>query len=78
MIVGMHGKGKTTLLDHLRADGNFQDSLFSNLRKIPTENTSDSVDVKIGKWSYCKYRNNPTDQYPEIQFYTWDCAGEVY
>ncbi|XP_065917144.1 leucine-rich repeat serine/threonine-protein kinase 1-like isoform X2 [Dysidea avara] len=76
MIVGMHGKGKTTLLDHLRADGNFQDSLFSNLRKIPTENTSDSVDVKIGKWSYCKYRNNPTDQYPEIQFYTWDCAGE--
>jgi len=73
--MGMHNKGKTTLLKHLRAVGRYQDSFFSNLRAIPQGNAS--IGVKIGTWSYYKDRNGSADQYHEILFYTWDYAGEV-
>ena len=76
MIMGMHNKGKTTLLKHLRAVGRYQDSFFSNLRAIPQGNAS--IGVKIGTWSYYKDRSGSADQYREILFYTWDYAGEVY
>jgi len=89
MIVGMHGKGKTTLLERLRTEGGFEESLFPGVGSVPnpmldeppgntTANTNKTVGIKIGMWCYCKCRNNPTDQHPEIQFYTWDYAGEVY
>ena len=74
--MGMHNKGKTTLLKHLRAVGRYQDSFFSNLRAIPQGNAS--IGVKIGTWSYYKDRSGSADQYREILFYTWDYAGEVY
>ena len=81
MIVGMHGKGKSTLLEHLRTEGGFEESLFPDVGSVPyptlDKPPSKTVGIKIGMWRYCKYRNNPTDQHPEIQFYTWDYAGEV-
>ena len=81
MIVGMHGKGKTTLLEHLKAEGKFQDSFYASMGKIPSpppDNTSNTVGIKIGIWSYCRYKRNPNNgQYPEIEFYAWDYAGEV-
>jgi len=80
MIVGMHGKGKTTLLQRLKTEGRFLDSCYSSSSRIPSpppDNTGNTVGIRIGTWSYCKYRRNPTDQYPEIEFYTWDYAGEV-
>ena len=89
MIVGLRGKGKTTLLKHLRTEGRFEESLFPDVGRVPsptlddtssdtTANTNRTVGIKIGMWHYCKYRNNPTHEHPEIQFYTWDYAGEVY
>ena len=88
MIVGLQSKGKTTLLEHLRTEGSFEESLFSDVGRVPSPTQSDTpsdtntnakktVGIKIGIWNYCKYRNNPTSQHPEIQFYTWDYAGEV-
>ena len=80
MVVGMHGKGKTTLLNRLELEGRFQESFYTGARKLPSPSpgsTGNTVGIKIGTWSYCINRNNPTDELPEIEFYTWDYAGEV-
>ena len=78
MIVGMHGRGKTTLLKCLKAEGTFQDSFYPDVERIPSsppDNTGNTVGIKIGTWNYSKHRDDPS--YPEIEFYTWDYAGEV-
>jgi len=78
MLVGMHGKGKTTLLRRLEVEGRSQNSFYPDVRRIPSPPPNDAgntIGIKIGTWSYCRYRNDPN--YPEIEFYTWDYAGEV-
>ena len=78
MIVGMHRRGKTTLLERLKGEGRFQDSFYPDVGRVPSPppgNTGNTVGIKIGIWSYSKYRDDPS--YPEIEFYTWDYAGEV-
>ena len=80
MVVGMHGKGKTTLLSCLEAEGRFKESFYTSARKLPSPPPDDSgntVGIKIGTWSYCINRSNPTLEFPELEFYTWDYAGEV-
>ena len=77
MVVGMQGKGKTTLLKRLKAKGVFKESSFTDTYRLPSSPSGNTVGIKTGTWSYCKYRKNPTDEYPKIEFYTWDFFGEV-
>ena len=74
MIVGKHQKGKTTLSEHLSRVGEFEDS---GMYQPPEEPNAKTVGIKIGIWKYCKYRGNPTNDHPTIEFYSWDYAGEV-
>ena len=74
MIVGKHQKGKTTLLEHLSRVGDFEDL---SVHQPPEESNAKSVGIKMGIWKYCKYRGNPTNDHPTIEFYSWDYAGEV-
>ena len=76
MIVGKHDKGKTTLLEHLSRVGDFEDSSMYQPPEEPNAKTC-TVGIKIGTWKYCKYRGNPTNDHPNIEFYSWDYAGEV-
>ena len=74
MIVGMHQKGKTTLLQHLRSKGDFESQ---NSHQPPKESVTKTVGIKLGLWKYSKNRGNPTNKHPIIEFYTWDFAGDV-
>lgn len=74
MIVGMHAKGKTTLLKHLSRVGDFEDLATHQPSEISEGKT---VGIKIGIWKYSKHRGNPTNDHPLIEFYAWDYAGEV-
>ena len=74
MIVGMHQKGKTTLLKRLSSIGDFEDSGIHQPSEEPDAKT---VGIKLGIWKYSKNRGNPTNEHPIIEFYAWDYAGEV-
>ena len=75
MVVGMHQKGKTTLLRHLSSVGDFEDS---GCHQSPEEpDTKKTVGIKLGLWKYSINRGNPTNEHPIIEFYAWDYAGDV-
>ena len=74
MIVGMHQKGKTTLLRHLSSIGGYEDS---GCHQPPEEPNAKTVGIKLGLWKYSRSRGNPTNEHPIIEFYAWDYAGDV-
>ena len=74
MLVGMHQKGKTTLLKHLSSIGDFEDS---GSHQPPEEPGAKTVGIKLGVWKYSKNRVNPTNEHPIIEFFAWDYAGDV-
>lgn len=75
MIVGKHQKGKTTLLEHLSRVGDFEDS--GTHQPLEESSSKKTVGIKLGIWKYCKYKGSPTNEHPNIEFYSWDYAGEV-
>ena len=74
MIVGKQRKGKTTLLSHLSRVGNFEDSGTYQHSEEPNAKT---FGIKLGIWKYCKNRGSPSNEFPTIEFYSWDYAGDV-
>lgn len=84
MVVGIHGIGKSTLLDALRKDGTgtYQQSEFrGHFSERQTEKVSgnkpqgnrSTVGVDVCDWSYSKRQRGS----PIIKFSTWDFAGQT-